>query len=334
MKKPNIALFALGGTILMSGDSRTGVKPKLGAKEFVNSLPQVAQMVDLDVEQLVQKPSGALTITDIAQLAACVRDAIKRGVDGIVVIQGTDTIEETAFALDLMVSASCPVVITGAMRNPSMAGSDGSANLITAISAATYTELADYGVVVAFDSELHLACHVAKQDSIKVDAFHSPLCGPVGRVVEDRVLLFTKPITRRSFRCDLQGTFDAVPVALITSSINDDCRLITAAVHGGYKAIVLAAMGAGHVPPDVADRLEEATRHIPVVFSSRSPSGQICKHTYGYDGGEMDLLRRGLISSGWLPPLKAKVLTSLILTQHSGKKVISESLEAYDGGTL
>ncbi len=326
-------MFALGGTILMTGDSQTGVKPNLGAHELINSLPQLSDMADLEVEQLEQKPSGALTISDIAQLAARALDAARKGVDGIVVIQGTDTIEETAFALDLMIQTTCPVVITGAMRNPSMAGSDGPANLVTALCAATFPELADYGVMVAFDSELHLACHVAKQDSIKGDAFESPLCGPVGRIVEDRLIRFSGSLDRRSFQCDLNYLLEAPPVALLTSSINDDGRLITAAVDGHYKAIVLAAMGAGHVSPEMADRLEDAVSHIPVVFCSRSSSGQVCKQTYGYKGGEMDLLQRGLISGGWLSPLKAKILTVLILAQGFGEEQISLSLQAYDGGS-
>jgi len=326
-------MFALGGTILMTGDSQTGVKPNLSADDLISSLPQLAQMVDLEVEQLVQKPSGALTINDVAKLAAGVRDAAQRGVDGVVVIQGTDTIEETAFALDLMVQTTCPVVITGAMRNPSMAGSDGPANLVTAISAATFPELADYGVMVAFDNELHLACHVAKQDSIKGDAFKSPLCGPVGRIVEDRLILFSKPFAQKSVRCDPNDLLEVPSVALLVSSMSDDCRLITAALDSGYKAIVLAAMGAGHVPPEVADRLEEAVLHVPVVFCSRSPGGQVCRQTYGYKGGEMDLLRRGLISSGWLSPLKAKILVTLVLAQGLGKEEISVSLQAYDGGS-
>ncbi|MCP4431788.1 MAG: asparaginase [Gammaproteobacteria bacterium] len=316
----------------MTGDSQTGVKPNLSADDLISSLPQLAQMAELEVKQLVQKPSGALTISDIAKLAAGVRDAVKRGIDGVVVIQGTDTIEETAFALDLMIQASCPVVITGAMRNPSMAGSDGPANLVAAISAASYSAFADYGVIVAFDNELHLACHVAKQDSIKGDAFKSPLCGPVGRIVEDRVVLFSRPFDQRIIRCELHDLLEVPPVALLISSMNDDGRLVTAAVDAGYKAIVLAAMGAGHVPPEVADRLEQAALVIPVVFCSRSPGGQVCKQTYGYIGGEIDLLQRGLISGGWLAPLKAKILTTLALAQGPGKEEISMFLQAYDGG--
>jgi len=274
----------------MTGDSQTGVKPNLSADDLIGSLPQLAQLADIEIRQLVQKPSGALTIGDIAQLAAGVRNATQRGVDGIVVIQGTDTIEETAFALDLMVQASCPVVITGAMRNPSMAGSDG-------------------------------------------DAFKSTLCGPVGRIVEDRVVLFTKPFERKPFKCDLNQLVEIPPVALLASSIHDDGRLVSAAADSGYKAIVLGAMGAGHVSPEVADRLEEAALQIPVVFCSRSSSGQVCKLTYGYPGGEMDLLRRGLISAGWLPPLKAKVLTALALAHNFGKEEVSVLLQHYDGGT-
>ena len=102
-------------------------------------------MVDLEVEQLMQKPSGALTIHDVAKLAAEVSKAADNGADGVVVIQGTDTIDETAFALDMMIQTECPVIVTGAMRNPSMAGSDGPANLVTAISAAMKVVLSGYG---------------------------------------------------------------------------------------------------------------------------------------------------------------------------------------------
>ena len=332
MKKPNIMIFALGGTILMTGDSQSGVKPNLSADDLINSLPELAHIADIDVRQLVQKPSGALTYDDITLLATEIKNARQRGIDGIVVIQGTDTIEETTFALDLMLQPSSPVIVTGAMRNPSMAGSDGPANLVTALSAACNPELADFGVLVAFDSELHLACHVAKQDSIKGDAFISPLCGPIGRIVEDRSVFFTKPFKPRPFQFEPTQLEEIPRVALLTSSINDDGLLIRSAVNSGYQAIIVSAMGAGHVPPEVVDRLKEAIQHIPVVFCSRNSGGQVCKQTYGYPGGEIDLLQRGLISSGWLSPLKAKVITNLALAHGFGSEGISMLFQHYDGG--
>ena len=332
MKKPRIVIFALGGTILMTGDSQSGVKPNLSADDLISSLPELAEIADIEVNQIVQKASGALTFSDIALLATATSEENRRGVDGVVVIQGTDTIEETAFALDLMLDINCPVVVTGAMRNPSMPGSDGPANLVSALSAAANAACSDYGVLVAFDSELHLASHVAKCDSIQGDAFNSPLCGPIGRIVEGRVLLFTRPVNQKSLHCDPDSMAPISPVALLITSINDDGGLISAAVNQGYKAIVLAGMGAGHVRPELVECLEDAANQIPVILCSRNSGGQVCKQTYGYPGGEIDLLQRGLISAGWLPPLKTKVLTTLMLSQGAGKEDIATTLATFDGG--
>ena len=187
--------------------------------------------------------------------------------------------------------------------------------------------------IVAFDNELHLACHVAKQDSIKSDAFRSPLFGPIGRIVEDRLILFSRPLGRRAFRCNVKPLSEVPSVALLVSSMGDGGRLVTGAVDSGHQAIVMAAMGAGHVSPEIANRLQDALSEVPVVFCSRSPNGQVCKQTYGYEGGEMDLLQRGLISGGWLSPLKAKVLITLMLMQGCGVEEISLFLQEFDGGS-
>ncbi len=334
MNKPKIAIFALGGTILMTGDQHTGVKPGLSPHELIKSIPEIEGLVDIEVYQSAQKASGALTIDDITRLSVSIREAIDKGIDGVVVIQGTDTIEETSFALDLMLQRNCPVIMSGAMRNPSMSGGDGPANLVTAILAATQTQLTDFGVLVAFDNELHLACHVSKQDSVKGDAFKSPLCGPVGRIVENRLILFSGPLSNEASDNNMFEILDSPTqaVALLTVSLNDDGRFVTEASSLGYKAIVLGAMGAGHVPPEMVDRLEEAASNIPVIFCSRSPGGQVCQQTYGYMGSEMDLLNRGLISGGWLSPLKARIITMLILAKGLGSNEISAALRKYDGG--
>ena len=117
--------------------------------------------------------------------------------------------------------------------------------------------------------------------------------------------------------------------------MGDGGRLVTGAVDSGHQAIVMAAMGAGHVSPEIANRLQDALSEVPVVFCSRSPNGQVRKQTYGYEGGEMDLLQRGLISGGWLSPLKAKVLITLMLMQGCGVETTRNFtvLQEFDGGS-
>src|SRR5262249_26376023 len=151
-------------------------------------LAAIPALSELDLKITAQSfrglPGASLSFDDLSQLASAVRDEFDAGVDGVVITQGTDTIEETAYFLDLTVDRPRPLVVTGAMRNPTIAGADGPGNLLAAIQAAASSHLAGVGCVVVMADEIHAAKHVRKHDSMSTSAFGSPDTGPIGRIVE------------------------------------------------------------------------------------------------------------------------------------------------------
>jgi L-asparaginase len=208
-----VALFTLGGTIASTGpaaDTSTsatggagagtaeGVAPRLTGADLLTSVPGLDRAgAELAVHDFRQVPSSSLTVDDILDLAAAIRDQTRTGgVDGVVVSQGTDTIDETSFLLDLVYDGDAPVVFTGAMRNPTLAGADGPANLLAAVTVAAAPQARGLGCLVVLGDEIHAARFVRKTHTTSVAAFISPPAGPLGFVAEDRAVLLTRPARR------------------------------------------------------------------------------------------------------------------------------------------
>jgi L-asparaginase len=338
MSKRRLVLFACGGTIAMTPDGTGGVTPAVTGEELVSAVPQLAVLADLEVVQFRQKPSCHLGLADCIQLAAAVDEAISKGAAGVVVTQGTDTIEETAFALDLLLCGRVPVVVTGAMRNPKQPGADGPANLLAAAQAALFSVSKGLGVLVCMNERLHAARHVIKADTQNPDAFTSGDHGLVGRVLEGRVSL-VNPVSWSSPLSDCEGGAvlhkagkgSVARVPLVKIAMGDDGSLVVAAQEMGCDGMVVEAMGAGHVPPAVADALEAIAKSKPVLLCSRTRGGEIFTATYGFAGSEMDLLKRGLLPAGWLDGLKARVFLSVSLTAGVSRERIEKALRSFGG---
>jgi L-asparaginase len=311
MMKPSVAVLALGGTIAMTQGTQAGVVPTLTGEMLVAAVPGLAELADIESRSFRQMPGAHLQFQDLEALADAVCDAAAKGARGIVVTQGTDTIEETAFALDRLLGLDTPVVVTGAMRNPTVPGADGPANLLAAVQVAISDAARGQGCLVVMNDEIHAARFVRKIHTSSPAAFSSPLAGPVGWISEGNVRV---PVQIKGEPC-IRRAGDArnARVALITVALGDDGALIRAAVDGGFDGLVVEATGGGHVSPAVADALGEAAGRIPVVLASRAGTGEILSRTYGFQGSEIDLQRRGLIRAGWLDGLKAKVLLTLLL---------------------
>ncbi|MFC6083715.1 asparaginase [Sphaerisporangium aureirubrum] len=323
-----VAVFSLGGTIAMAPSAGGGVTPALTAGDLLAAVPGLEALhVELEMHDFRQLPGASLSFTDLVELASAIRHAVDRGIDGVVVTQGTDTIEETAYALDLMYGGQPPVVVTGAMRNPAMAGADGPANLLAAIRTAASGEARGLGCLVVFNDQVHAARWVRKTHTSSPAAFVSPNYGPVGHVIEGRIsvpLRFDRgPVVTPDPR-------SAVRVGLHTVALGDDGGTALA-IGDRADGLVVAAMGVGHVPADMVPALSELAERIPVVLASRIGAGPVHESTYGFNGSERDLLARGLISSGYLDALKARVLLHLMLASSETRTQITETFALASG---
>jgi len=327
--QPRVAVFTLGGTIAMQAAPGEGVTPALSAADLLAAVPGLDDAgVELRLQDVVNKPGASLSFRDLFGLADAISAALGRGVAGVVVIQGTDTIEETAYVLDLLVGSDAPVVVTGAMRNPSLAGPDGPANILAAIRVAASGCARGLGCVVVMNDQIHAARWVAKSHTASPAAFISPGFGPLGYLAEgqvdipvrlrDRSPLFT-PVPRRQVR-----------VGLVTIALGDDDVLINALADHA-DGLIVAAFGAGHVPADTVTSLAGLAARMPVVLASRTGAGRVHHHTYGFPGSETDLLARGLISAGYLAPLKARLLLHLLIASGADRTQIRQTFAAADG---
>ena len=307
---PRVSLLALGGTVAMQASER-GAVPELSAEQVVESVPALADVAELRCADVRQLPGAHVSLDDVIALAERIEEEFSDGVRGVVVTQGTDTIEEVAFALDLLVESPGPVVVTGAMRPPQLPGADGPANVLAAVQAAASPLLQDIGCVVVMADEIHAARFVLKQHTASPAAFASPLTGRIGWIAEGRPRVALRP--PRTPRLQLPDGVRPARVALVAAAIGDDGGLVRAAARDGYDALVVETLGGGHLPTSMLDAIDGALQSMPVVMASRTQIGEVLRSTYGFPGSERDLLDRGLLSAGWLNSRKARILLSLLL---------------------
>jgi L-asparaginase len=323
-----VDVLALGGTIAMTG--RDGVVPALSAEALLAAVPVLDSAgVDVRATQLRQLPGAALGVDDVLAVAAEVRTRLAGGVAGIVVVQGTDTIEETAFLLDLVHDRDEPVVVTGAMRNPTQPGADGPANLDAAIRVAASPAARGLGCLVVLADQIHAARWVRKTHTSSIAAFISPATGPIGGVAEGRVTVATRPT--RGDRLPLPQPAAGPRVGLYTVTLGDGGHAL-AAFAGEYDGLVVAGFGVGHVPAPMVPVLAELAARMPVVLASRTGAGAVHTGTYGFPGSERDLVARGLIPAGQLDPLKARLLLHLLLATTGRGGIAAAFTRAADPG--
>lgn len=313
---PRVTVISLGGTIAMTSGTTEGATPTLSADDLVAAVPGLAETgIHVEVNDFRRLPGASLSFSDLLELAVLIEEL---PADGVVVTQGTDTIEETAYLLDLLTADDKPVVVTGAMRNASMAGADGPANVLAAIRVAASGEARGSGCVVVFGEEIHAARWVRKTHATSPTAFTS-YPGPIGYVAEDRVRITTRLDAYPAL--DPRSATTPARTAVVTVGIGDDGTVLRA-VGEQVDGLVVAAFGAGHVPMACVDALGDLAKRIPVVLASRTGSGPVLRKTYGFPGSESDLLARGLVSAGTLDPFKARVLLQLLLMTGAGEDEI------------
>lgn len=320
-----VAVGSLGGTITMTSQPRdVGVVPTMRADDLVDAIPGLPDVADIEATTLRAVPGASLTRQDLIDALQWARDAVDSGAAGAVLVQGTDTLEETAYLLDLFWDRPQPLVLTGAMRAPQQAGADGPANLLAAVTTAAAPDAAGRGAVVVINDEVHAAARVRKTDSTALHAFSSTGAGLLGRVVEGQVVLNahgTRPAALPA------PDRDDVRVALVESSFDDRADLLSLVLQADFDGVVVGGFGVGHLSATAADVVSEAAPQIPVVVASRTSGGSTLTATYGFAGSESDLRRRGAVLAGWLDPRKSRLLLWALLALDCSRHEIQREFD-------
>ncbi len=276
MTKPRIHILALGGTIATRPDASGAMQMGLGADDLVAAVPLLAKVADVQAETVSRVGSHSLSFDQIHALAARIR-ALKA--DGVVVTQGTDTLEETSFLLDVLLDLDIPVIVTAAMRNPALTSPDGPGNLLAAVRVAADPWVRKHartlGVMVVMLDEAHAAADVVKAHGTRLNAFVSPQTGPLAALVEDRIVPLSLPVRDAMIAAHAKlGAADgkAAPVALFWMSLDEEGQLIetmlAASDRVGYRGAVIGAMGGGHTPERATATVIRLAQAMPTVIAS------------------------------------------------------------------
>ena len=315
MKK--IAIIFNGGTISMKIDEKIkAAVPSLSAEEIMSMIPGVEEYAEIEAYTFSSMPSPHMTLETMLKLSKFTTELVERDdIDGVVITHGTDTLEETAYLLDLTVKTKKPVVVTGAMRSGSELGYDGPFNLATSICTAISDEAVGRGVLVCFNGELNSASEVTKANSMALNAFRTPNFGPIGIVDNDNVIFYRDANHLEKY--DVSKI--EKQVALIKCVVDMDSSYIDYLIEKGYGGIVIEALGRGNVPPKMVEGIKKAIElEIPVVVVSRCFEGRVFE-SYGYEGGGKQLKDLGVIFGDTLPGQKARI--KLILAINSGMNI-------------
>lgn len=279
-----------------------GAVPSLKGDDFLALLPR--ENIELAFEEFSNVPSSHFTPAAALELAQHVESALLApDVDGVVVTHGTDTLEETAYLVDLGINSTKPVVFTGSMRTASRTGYDGMVNLSNAIRVAAAPQARDLGALVVFDEEIHAASEVQKVYTQALNAFQSPGSGPLGRIDGHNLSLRHRPIRRQYIPCaHLEEMVDLIRIAQ-----GADDRLLRHSLDDGVAGVVLEVFGSGRVPPWWLPAISEALeRRVIVAITSRCLAGGL-GDDYGYVGAYHDLRRLGALIVNNLNGNKARI---------------------------
>jgi L-asparaginase len=310
--RPKVVVLSLGGTIASTNKSGgSGVKPSLSGEELVKKVRGLKEIADVETISFRLKPSADLTFSDLASASTKIAQILDTDIDGVVVTQGTDTIEETSFFFDLVINSNKPVVVTGSMRNPASVSPDGDLNLLEAVLVASSPKSRELGTLVVMNSEIHLAPFVQKTNTQNVSTFKSPSLGPIGWISEGKVRLMLRPAYKRMYLPSSNGKEPVIPI--VKSVLGDDGIVLKALRKVGIQGLVIEATGGGHVSSPVADFVQEYGKSIPIILCSRTGSGEVLTQTYSFKGSEIDLINKGAIPAGIFNSLKARILLYLLL---------------------
>lgn len=318
--KKNILLLHTGGTISMKMNEVGAVLPN-DRNPLIGISEQLAKYAELNEMEVFNYPSPHITPKEMLYLRNVIVDYEKEHtVDGIVITHGTDTLEETAYFLDLTTKYNFPIVLTGAMRSSNELGADGVYNLVEAVRVACSEEAREKGVLVVMNDEIHQAFNITKTSTSSVNTFQSPQYGPIGLVTKKMVHIHQAPVHRRYVEVNrIQKR-----VALLKVYAGMERDLIEAMLDLHYDGVVLEGLGQGNVPPDVAIGIAKLIKaNIPVILVSRCFNG-IAEGIYGYEGGGKSLEEMGVIFANGINGQKARLKLLIGLNQENNPVDLKE----------
>ncbi|WGS64243.1 asparaginase [Marinitoga aeolica] len=306
-----IAIITTGGTIAMVHDPLLGVIPSEERNKHLNDIPELRNIAETELIEFTNIPSPHMTPKIMFELSKFVKKVISRDdIDGVVITHGTDTLEETAYFLELVLNEKKPIVLTAAMRNWNEPSTDGPANLISSVRVASSKKAINKGVLVCLNDEIHSAREVTKTYTSNVATFDSPGYGPLGIVDEDAIIFYRESLLR--MHIDAADVEDKV--ALIKTYTGDDGSILGVLPDLGFKGVVVEGFGRGNVPPKVADKIEWLVKEkkLPVIVVSRCFKGRVLG-VYGYHGGGADLKNKGAILGNEVSGQKARIKLTVAL---------------------
>ncbi|SDK75168.1 L-asparaginase [Franzmannia pantelleriensis] len=314
MTTSKLVVLTTGGTIA-SSQAESG-RHRSGALQGESLLSEV-QLPDgltphIDVRSVLQKPSNAITLDDLLLLRKhCLALAESPEVVGIVITHGTDTLEETAYFLDITLPGDIPVVITGSQRAPHEPGTDAFRNIADAIQLAASPQARGLGTLVLFNQTLFAARQVRKVNTFQLEGFAAPETGPLGYIDGTRVHLAAKPIRARPISAPLADTLPRVDI--LPAYLGAAPDMIDAAIERGSQGLIIEALGRGHVPPTWPKHVAKAVANgTPIVIVSSCHRGPI-EAVYEFDGSLCDLVAAGAIPLQDLSARKARLALSVLL---------------------
>ncbi len=321
MNKPKVCIFFTGGTISMTVDKKINAAiPTLSGEQILAMVSNIDTIADIEVVNFSEIPGPHMTFDKLLELKEKIISKLnEEDISGVIVTHGTDSLEETAYFLDLTIHHQKPIVVVGAMRNSSELGYDGSSNLAAAVCTAVSKKAKNLGVLVVLNDEVNAAAEVTKTNTLSLNTFQSPY-GPLGIVDTNDLILYRD----LAFRQHIDTNSVEHRVDLIKVVLDMDDRMIKAVTDLGAAGIVIEAMGRGNVPPKVMDGIKYAIdRGVVVVIVSRCQSGRVLE-SYGYHGGGRELSDMGVIMGSDMRGQKARLKLMLALSKTNDIQEIKE----------
>ncbi|SDB91497.1 asparaginase [Pelagirhabdus alkalitolerans] len=321
MKK--IMIIHTGGTIAMEDHAEEGTIMTKDKHPLTQHLNHLQTFASISEHYLLDLPSPQMTPKEMLRIGQTIQELVEAGLyDGVVITHGTDTLEETAYFLDLYLNNDIPVVLTGAMRSSNEIGSDGLYNLISSIRVASDPDSKHKGVLVVMNDDIHTAPVVTKTSTSNVATFQSPQFGPIGMITKEDIYYYQTRLTFEHISFD--HVSKVVPLLKVYAGMEPS--FISAVMAAEIDGLVIEAFGQGNVPIALADQIDQLIeRDIPVVIVSRSFKGNV-QPTYAYVGGGKQLKDKGVFFEKRLSGPKARIRLLALLASGCDRTALKQKL--------